>query len=125
MPLTNILKGEIGSVSKHMSKKVSVKFTKTQRISFDRLRTISALEDVMLIYSDFKKPFDLTMMIQHAIYLAVLSQEGRLSSIISHIWKEAESHYATNKRDYATVLHVLFANFKICLWYKPYFRSFG
>jgi len=59
-PLTSILKGENGTVNKHMSKKVAIKFDETQRIVFERLRYLLSSEDVILTYPDFKLPFDLT-----------------------------------------------------------------
>lgn len=48
-PLTDILKGKNGSISKHMSRKVAVEFNETQRNAFECLRNILASEDVLLI----------------------------------------------------------------------------
>jgi len=58
--LTSILKGENGSVSKHMSKKVAIEFDESQRSAFKHLRNILSSEEVILRYPDFKLPFDLT-----------------------------------------------------------------
>lgn len=75
--MTNILKGENGSVSKRMSKKVSVEFDETQH-AFETLRSILASEDVILMYSDFKKAFDLTTYASSTDGIgAVLSQDSR------------------------------------------------
>lgn len=54
-PITDILKGENGSLSRHMSKKIGVEFNKAQRSAFQRLRNILASEYVILKY-----PFDLS-----------------------------------------------------------------
>jgi len=47
-PISDILKGENGSVSKHRSRKISVEFSDLQRSAFQKLRNILASEDVML-----------------------------------------------------------------------------
>ncbi|KAH8292866.1 hypothetical protein KR044_001666 [Drosophila immigrans] len=70
-----MLKGENGSVSKHMSRKILIEFNDTQRDAFERLRNILASEDVILMYPDFKKPFDLTTDASANGIGAVLSQE--------------------------------------------------
>lgn len=59
-PLTDIIKGENGTVSKYKSKKIWIVFNDTQRHAFEKLRNILSSEDVMLGYPDYKKPFDLT-----------------------------------------------------------------
>jgi len=59
-PFTSIFKGENGSVSKHMSKKVAIEFDESQRSAFEDLRNILSSEEVILRYPDFKLTFDLT-----------------------------------------------------------------
>jgi len=75
-PISDILKGENGSVSKHRSRKISVEFSDLQRSAFQKLRNILASEDVMLRYPDFNKPFDLTTDALGYGIGAVLSQKG-------------------------------------------------
>lgn len=58
-----------------MSNKILVEFNETQRNAFERLRNILASEDVVLMYPDFKKPFDLTTGASASGIGAVLSQE--------------------------------------------------
>ena len=106
-PLTNILKGENGSVSKHMSRKISIEFDDTQRDAFERLRNILASEDVILMYPDFKKPFDLTTDASASGIGAMLSQEGRPITMISRTLKKSETHYATNERKLLAIVWAL------------------
>lgn len=106
-PLTDILKGKNGSISKHMSRKVAVEFNETQRNAFECLRNILASEDVLLIYPDIKKPFDVTTDASASGIGAVLSQEGRPISMISRTLKQAELHYATNERELLAIVWAL------------------
>jgi len=48
--LTNILKVENGTVSKHMSRKVAVKFDESQRDAFNRLRNILAFPTIVRLF---------------------------------------------------------------------------
>lgn len=106
-PLTNMLKGENGSVSKHMSRKITINFNDTQREAFDRLRKILASEDVILMYPDFKKTFDLTTDASASGIGAVLSQDGRPITMISRTLKDSEMHYATNERELLAIVWAL------------------
>lgn len=74
-PITNILKGENGKVSKQRSKSICVEFDETQKQAFDKLRNILAPEDVILHYPDFSLPFDLTTDASSTGIGAVLSQK--------------------------------------------------
>ncbi|KAH8338725.1 hypothetical protein KR074_003729 [Drosophila pseudoananassae] len=103
-PLTAILKGENGTVSKNMSRKVAVKFNETQRNAFDHLRNILASEDVILSYPDFKLPFDLTTDASASGIGAVLSQNKRPITMISRTLKEGELNYATNERELLAIV---------------------
>jgi len=59
-PISDILKGENGTVSRHRSRNIPVQFSETQQQAFQKLRNILASDDVMLRYPDYKKAFDLT-----------------------------------------------------------------
>lgn len=76
-PLTDILKGENGSVSASRSKKVVVKFNSEQLVLFNKLRNVVASEDVTLLHPDYDKPFDLTTDASSFRIGAVLSQGGQ------------------------------------------------
>ncbi|KAH8265713.1 hypothetical protein KR038_010730 [Drosophila bunnanda] len=98
-PISEILKGEHGSISRHRSKNIQVQFSEQQRLAFHKLRNILALEDVILSYPDYKKAFDLTTDASAHGIGAVLSQEGRPITMISRTLKDREVNYATNERE--------------------------
>uniref|UniRef100_A0A0A1WWW7 RNA-directed DNA polymerase n=1 Tax=Zeugodacus cucurbitae TaxID=28588 RepID=A0A0A1WWW7_ZEUCU len=106
-PLTEILKGENGLVSKHKSRRVLIDFSEAQRNAFERLRNILASEDVILMYPDFKKPFDLTTDASANGIGAVLSQNGKPITMISRTLKDREMHYATNERELLAIVWAL------------------
>jgi len=106
-PLTSLMKGENGSISKHMSRKTPIEFGDLQRDAFERLRNVLASEDVILRYPDFRKPFDLTTDASANGIGAVLSQDKRPITMISRTLKESESHYATNERELLAIVWAL------------------
>lgn len=59
--------------------------TTDQQQGFDRLKNILASVDVMVMYPDFKKPFDLTTCISAHGLGAVLSQGGQPTSMTSRL----------------------------------------
>ena len=106
-PISDILKGENGCVSKYKSKKIPVRFNEAQRNAFEKLRDILASEDVTLMYPDYKKPFDLTTDAEAYCIGAVLSQNGRPITMISRALKDRETNYATNERELLAILWAL------------------
>jgi len=98
-PISDILKGENGTVSRHRSRNISVQFSEAQQQAFQKLRNILASEDVMLRYPDYKKAFDLTTDASAYGIGAVLSQEGRPITMITRTLKDREINYATNERE--------------------------
>jgi len=60
-PISDILKGEFGSVNRHRSKDIQVQFNELQRLAFHKLRNILASEEVILRYPNYKKAFDLKL----------------------------------------------------------------
>jgi len=103
-PITNILRGENGKVSKHRSRNIKVRFSEVQQRAFQKLRDILSSENVMLRYPDFKKPFDLTTDASAYGIGAVLSQEGRPITMISRTLKNSEVNYATNERELLAIV---------------------
>jgi len=65
---------------------------------------ILASEDVILRYPDYKKAFDLTTDASAHGMGAVLSQEGRLITMISRTLKDREVNYATNERELLAIV---------------------
>jgi len=106
-PVSDILKGENGSVSRHRSKNIQVQFIEQQRLAFQKLRNILASVDVILMYPNYKKAFDLTMDASAYGIGAVLSQEGRPITMISRTLKDREVNYATNERELLAIVWAL------------------
>lgn len=106
-PLTNILNGENGSVSKHRSKKIQIEFNETQARAFENLRNILASEHVILMYPDFKQAFDLTTNASMDGIGAVLSQGRKPITIISRTLKGSKAHYATNEKELLAIVWAL------------------
>lgn len=106
-PLTDILKGENGKVSAQQSKKIEVKLKEKEIQAFDKLKTVLTSEDVMLLYPDFKKPFDLTTDASSHGLGAVLSQDGKPITMISRTLKDREVNFATNERELLAIVWAL------------------
>lgn len=103
-PLTEILKGENGKVSTQRSRKVKISFDNEQRDSFNYLKRILSSEDVILLYPDFEKPFELTTDASSKGIGAVLAQNGRPIAMISRTLKGCEQNYATNERELLAIV---------------------
>jgi len=103
-PLTGILKGENGKVSKYQSRKIGIEMSNQQRDAFHKLREILASEDVLLSYPDFTKPFDLTTDASGLGLGAVLSQGGRPITMISRTLRDNEKNFATNERELLAIV---------------------
>lgn len=103
-PLTDILKGENGTVSANKSKSVIISLNVEQLNSFHKLRKILSSEDVILLYPDFSKPFELTTDASSFGLGAVLSQNGKPITMISRSLKDCEANYATNERELLAIV---------------------
>ena len=106
-PLTDELKGDNGKVSASQSKKVPINFNGEQVHTFNKLKDILISEDVMLMYPNFRKPFDLTTDASAQGLGAVLSQEGKPLQFISRTLTHAETNYATNERELLAIVWAL------------------
>jgi len=113
-PISNILKGENGCVSRHRSRNIQVHFSEAQQRAFEKLRNILASEDVILRYPNYKKAFDLTTDVSAYGIGAVLSQEGRPITMISRTLSLAKK----------TSLQMPFQGNNLTLWKrKKLFRA--
>lgn len=106
-PITDILKGDNGKVSATQSKKIKVNFDESQIKAFEKLKKLLTSEDVMLLYPDFRKPFDLTTDASSSGLGAVLSQDGRPITMISRTLKDKECDLATNERELLAIVWAL------------------
>lgn len=106
-PLTEILKGDNGKVSATRSKKIPVSLDENQRLAFEKLKNVLVSEDVLLLYPDYKKPFDLTTDASSTGLGAVLSHERKPITMISRTLKDPELHFATNERELLAIVWAL------------------
>lgn len=106
-PLTDILRGEYGKIPASKSKQICIEFNEKQLQAFNKLKELLISGDVILLYPDFKKPFDLTTDASSSGLGAVLSQEGRPITMISRIWKDREQNFATNERELLAIVWTL------------------
>lgn len=106
-PISDILKGENGKVSAGQSKKIPVNFDESQRQAFEKLKEVLTSENVMLLYPDYKKDFDLTTDASSFGLGAVLSQDGKPITMISRTLKDRELNFATNERERLAIVWAL------------------
>jgi len=103
-PISDVLKGENGSVSRHKSRYIIEEFSDFQHQAFHKLRNILSSENVMLRYPDYKKPFDLRTDVSAYGIGAVLSQEGCPISMISRTLRPPEVNFPTNERELLAIV---------------------
>lgn len=106
-PLTNILKGDNGKTSAQQSKKIQIELNPIEVEAFEKLKRVLISEDVLLLYPDFGKPFDLTTDASAHGLGAVLSQNGKPITMISRTLKDNELHFATNERELLAIVWAL------------------
>lgn len=106
-PLTDILKGEYGTISAGKSKGVKICLDAEQRKAFHNLRRVLASEDVILPYPDFNKSFELTTDASSSGLGAVLSQGGKPVTMISRTLQDREINFATNERELLAIVWAL------------------
>ena len=72
--------------------------------AFDKIKSILASEDTLLLYPNYQKPFDLTTDASSHAIGAVLSQNGRPITMISRTLSQSEEHFATNERELLAIV---------------------
>ena len=106
-PLTKYLRGENGHVGTRQSKSIKIEMDDEALAAFEKLKRLLASEDILLLYPDFEKPFDLTTDASSHAIGAVLSQNGRPITMISRTLSPAEENYATNERELLAIVWAL------------------
>ena len=76
-------------------------------MAFNKLKKLLASDDILLLYPNYVKPFDLTTDASSHAIGAVLSQEGRPITMISRILSATAEHYATNERELLAMVWAL------------------
>lgn len=106
-PLTTLLRGEGGRVSKHISNKTIIELDKEAREAFNKLKNTLISRDVMLSYPDFSKEFKLTTDDSDYAIGAVLEQDHRPITFISRSLSKTEEAYATNEKEMLAIVWAL------------------
>ena len=106
-PLTKYLRGEHGHVGTRQSKFVKIELDDEALAAFEKLKKLLSSEDVLLLYPNFEKAFNLTTDASSHAIGAVLSQGGRPITMISRTLSPAEENYATNERELLAIVWAL------------------
>lgn len=106
-PLTSLLRGEEGRMSKKMSAKIPIVLNNDALEAFDKIKRTLASEDTMLSFPNFDKEFHLTTDASNYAIGAVLEQEGKPITFISRTLSQCEEHYATNEKEMLAIIWAL------------------
>lgn len=106
-PLTSLLRGEAGRMSKYSSNKMVINLDPDAMDAFRKLKTTLSSSDVILAYPDFSREFDLTTDASNYAMGAVLSQDNRPIVYLSKTLSKAEEHYATNEKEMLAIVWAL------------------
>lgn len=105
-PLTKLLHGHNGMVSKHMSKKIEITLDEESTSAFDNLKSHLTTQ-VELTQPDYSKKFVLTTDASDVAIGAVLSQDNKPITFISKTLNKTEQNYATNERELYAIVWAL------------------
>jgi hypothetical protein len=106
-PLTGLLRGEGGRVSKTQSKNIPVTLNKDAEEAFQKIKNCLVSDQVILTYPDFEKPFELHTDASDYAIGAVLSQEKRPITFLSRTLTKTEENYATNEKELLAIVWAL------------------
>lgn len=106
-PLTILLRGEGGRVSKSKSSKIPVMFNKEATEAFEKIKQSLISDDVILTYPDFNKDFYLTTDASKYALGAVLEQDGKPITFISRTLSKTEENYAANEKEMLAIIWAL------------------
>ncbi len=98
-PLTSLLRGEEGRISKNKSSKVNIFLNEDAIRAFNNIKLSLTSEDIVLAYPDYNKSFQLVTDASKFALGAVLSQDSRPLAFISRTLSKAEEHYAANEKN--------------------------
>lgn len=94
-----MLRGNDGHVSKSSSSHIKIKLNDTARKAFDELKNALVSKEVILVYPNFNKEFQLTTDASSVAIGALLSQDNKPITFISRTLNKAEENYATSERE--------------------------
>ncbi len=106
-PLTILLRGEEGRMSKNRSSKIKITLNQDAINAFSKFKNSLISADVMLQYPDFEKEFHLTTDASDYAIGAVLEQDNKPITFISRTLTKAEENYATNEKELLAIVWAL------------------
>lgn len=106
-PLTLILRGEEGRLSRHLSAKTSITLNKEAIEAFNKIKNSLTSNEVMLQYPNFNKEFHLTTDASNYAIGAVLEQDSKPILFISRTLSKTEENYATNEKEMLAIIWAL------------------
>lgn len=106
-PLTSLLRGEDGRVSKNISKNKTIQITQEATEAFQKIKNSLTSKEVLLIYPDFDKEFELTTDASNYAIGAVLSQQNKPITFLSRTLNKTEESYAANEKEMLAIIWAL------------------
>lgn len=106
-PLTALLRGEEGQMSKQLSAKIPIELNPEAIKAFEKIKNTLVSSEVMLQYPNFNKDFHLTTDASSYALGAVLEQDSKPIIFISRTLNKAEEHYATNEKEMLAIIWAL------------------
>jgi len=106
-PLTNLLRGEEGRISKSQSKKKPITLDENALEAFNKLRNTLVSNEVMLAFPDFEKDFQLTTDASNFALGAVLAQNDKPITFLSRSLNKTEESYAANEKEMLAIIWAL------------------
>lgn len=103
-PLTTLLRGEDGHVSKTLSKAKLVQLNGQAVEAFNKVKNSLVSEDVLLSFPNFEKEFELTTDASSFALGAVLSQDGKPIIFLSRTLNKTEENYAVNEKEMLAII---------------------
>lgn len=103
-PLTSLLRGEDGRVSKNLSKNKVIFLDSDAIKSFNILKNSLLSKEVILSHPNFDKEFELTTDASNHAIGAVLSQDNKPISYLSRTLNKTEENYATNEKEMLAII---------------------
>lgn len=103
-PLTALLRGDAGNVSKRNSRKIDIQLNEEAVEAFNKIKSTLISRDIVLAHPNFEKEFELTTDASDFAIGAVLSQGDRPITFISRTLNKTEENYATNEKEMLSII---------------------
>lgn len=106
-PLSSLLRGEDGRVSKRNSAKKFITLDEEAQEAFNKIKNALVSNEVILNYPDTNKEYELTTDASNHAIGAVLSQNKKPIIFLSRTLSKTEENYATNEKEMLAIIWAL------------------